>query len=197
LGSGSFGVVYIARHIETDVLYALKTVPRIKIDYAKIYDHILREKSILLQLDFVFIIKLVKTFKDDQRLYFLTEFVDGVDLFDVISNIGILSEPQARFYGSCILLMLEHLDERSIAHRDLKPENIMVGTDGYPVLIDFGTAKVISERTFTNLGTPHYMAPEIIMGKGYNHSADLWSFGIILFEFIYGYLPFGEGENDV
>jgi cGMP-dependent protein kinase len=93
--------------------------------------------------------------------------------------------------------MLEYLDERAIAHRDLKPENIMVGTDGYPLLIDFGTAKVVEERTFTSLGTPHYIAPEILVGGGYNLAVDYWSFGVILFEFIYGCLPFGEGETDV
>jgi cGMP-dependent protein kinase len=64
--------------------------------------------------------------------------------------------------------MLEHLQERKIAHRDLKPENIMVGGDGYPLLIDFGTAKVIHDRTFTQIGTPHFIAPEVIAGKGYN-----------------------------
>jgi serine/threonine protein kinase len=61
-------------------------------------------------------------------------------------------------------MMLEHLHERKIAHRDLKPENIMIGSDGYPMLIDFGTAKLINERTYTSLGTPHYMAPEVLTG---------------------------------
>jgi cGMP-dependent protein kinase len=119
-------------------------------------------------LDHVFILKLVKTFKDDNRIYFLTELVQGMDLFDVLRKIGLLTNSKALFYSSCMILMLEHLHERRIAHRDIKPENIMVDKDGYPKLIDFGTAKVVKDRTFTVLGTPHYMAPEIILGKGYN-----------------------------
>jgi protein kinase A len=58
--------------------------------------------------------------------------------------------------------MLEHLHSLKIAHRDLKPENIMIGTDGYPKLIDFGTAKTIQDRTYTCLGTPQYIAPEVL-----------------------------------
>jgi serine/threonine protein kinase len=65
------------------VFYALKTIPRLKIDYSKMYNHILREKHILMQLDHPFIIKLVKTFKDPDRLYFLTEYVAGDDLFSI------------------------------------------------------------------------------------------------------------------
>jgi cGMP-dependent protein kinase len=93
--------------------------------------------------------------------------------------------------------MLEHLHERKIAHRDLKPENIMVGSDGYPMLIDFGTAKLINERTYTSLGTPHYMAPEVLTGQGYNCNVDFWSMGVMLFEFVFGTLPFGYMERDV
>jgi cGMP-dependent protein kinase len=93
--------------------------------------------------------------------------------------------------------MLEHLHERKIAHRDIKPENIMIGEDGYPVLIDFGTAKVITGRTYTSLGTPHYMAPEVIMGKGYTTNADFWSMGIIMYEMLFRKFPFGQKYTDV
>ena len=155
----------------------------------------------LLQIDHVFIMKLVKTFQDSERIYFLTEFVNGQDLFDVIRYIGVLKSGQSKFYTASLLLILEHLHEHSIVHRDLKPENIMVdekvsGTQGYLKLIDFGTAKQIAGRTFTIVGTPHYMAPEVVQGKGYGLSADWWSLGVILYEFAIGGLPFGEEEED-
>ena len=79
---------------------------------------------------------------------------------------------------------LENLTEHNIIHRDLKPENVMVDTDGYARLIDFGTAKVVEGRTYTIVGTPHYMASEVILGKGYSIAADLWSLGIMLYEFV-------------
>ena len=72
----------------------------------------------------------------------------------------------------------------------------MITPNGYPKLIDFGSAKIVTDRTYTILGTPHYMAPEIILGRGYGVQADYWSLGIMLFEFMCGGVPFGEGETD-
>ena len=72
----------------------------------------------------------------------------------------------------------------------------MIDEQGYPRLIDFGTAKILEGRTYTIVGTPHYMAPEIITGKGYDFNADIWSVGIVLFEFMCGGVPFGEEEED-
>ena len=92
--------------------------------------------------------------------------------------------------------MFEYLHARDIIYRDLKPENVMIDEQGYPRLIDFGTAKILEGRTYTIVGTPHYMAPEIITGKGYDYNADYWSLGVVLFEFMCGGVPFGEEEED-
>ena len=72
----------------------------------------------------------------------------------------------------------------------------MVDAAGYPRVIDFGTAKMVSGRTYSIIGTPHYMAPEAILGKGYNYSVDVWAVGIMLYEFLVGRLPFGEEIED-
>jgi cGMP-dependent protein kinase len=95
-----------------------------------------------------------------------------------------------------MLEMIGYLHDRNIIYRDLKPENIMIDHEGYPKLIDFGTAKSIDGRTYTMIGTPHYMAPEIILGKGYTYAVDYWSIGVILFELICGTLPFGNSSKD-
>ena len=68
--------------------------------------------------------------------------------------------------------------------------------EGYPKLLDFGTAKFLSRRTYTIVGTPHYMAPEVVMGRGYGLEVDYWSLGVMLFEFVCGGVPFGEEEMD-
>ena len=75
------------------------------------------------------------------------------------------------------------MHEKNIIYRDLKPENIMVCHDGYLKLIDLGTCKRLNgnEKTFTMIGTPNYMAPETLAGKGYSFPVDLWSLGIIMF----------------
>jgi len=101
-----------------------------------------------------------------------------------------------------MILILEYLHHQQVIYRDMKPENLMVDENGYLKLIDLGTAKILKgkhglgNRTFTIIGTPHYMAPEIICGKGYNCFVDLWSVGICLYEFMCGMVPFGEEAED-
>lgn len=73
----------------------------------------------------------------------------------------------------------------------------MVLENGYIKLLDFGTAKEIQDRTTTVIGTPEYMAPEIIKGEGYSFGVDYWSIGICLYEFMFGYFPFGNNEKDI
>mmetsp|Transcript_26521 Transcript_26521/g.26166 ORF Transcript_26521/g.26166 Transcript_26521/m.26166 type:complete len:566 (+) Transcript_26521:186-1883(+) len=172
LGKGMFGNVYLMAHKEKGAFYALKTVPRAKIVAYGIYESLVLERKILLQLDHTMIVKLVKTFKDNKRIYFLMEYVRGIDLFDVLRQLGLLKEDDARFYTACLVVILEYLHKREIIYRDLKPENIMIDEEGYPKLIDFGIAKIVNGRTYTTVGTPHYMAPEVIMGNGYNSAVD-------------------------
>lgn len=105
-----------------------------------------------------------------------------------------------------MILIAEYFYKLKIIHRDFKPENFMVDSRGYLKLIDVGIAKPFksdNNRTFTIIGTPYCnfiinldMAPEIICGKGYNYLIDLWSIGICLYEFLCGYVPFGEDAED-
>jgi len=94
---------------------------------------------------------------------------------------------------------LEELADRNIVYRDLKPENVMLDQQGYLKLIDFGIAKKLEEgkcKTFTMIGTPHYMAPEVMRGHGYGTEVDIWSLGVMLFEFVCGHLPFADDLDD-
>ena len=94
------------------------------------------------------------------------------------------------------MLTMEYLHKKKFIFRDIKPENIMILKNGYIKLIDFGTATKIEDKTTTIIGTPHYMAPEVILGDGYSFQVDFWSIGICMYEFMCGTVPFGETAED-
>lgn len=196
LGTGNFGNVILVSHTEKHNIFALKSISRQKIHNLGIYDNLVLERKIMMQIDHNMIVKLIRTFKDWNRVYFLMEHVKGQDLFEVLLSMDVVREESAKFYMASILMIIEYLHERNIIHRDIKPENIMIDEEGYPKIIDFGTAKVVAGRTYTTVGTPHYMAPEIILKNGYSSSVDLWSAGIVMYEIIFGKVPFGSDEED-
>ena len=108
-----------------------------------------------------------------------------MDLWEVTRKLDIVSNKQAQFYIGNLILALEHLAKMRIVHRNLNTENLIVDDEGYIAITDFGYAKIIKERTYTIVGSPYYIAPEVISGKGYSLSCDLWSMGVILYEMIF------------
>ena len=196
LGQGNFGAVCLVKNKKTKCLYAIKAVSKVQIEYEKLIENIEMERGVLLKIDHPFIVKLVKCLKSSRHLFYLMEYARGKELWDVIREIGLLNKTQTSFYAASIMLGLDYLHSRKIIYRDIKPENIIVCENGYIKLIDFGTAKEIEERTSTILGTPHYMAPEVILGEGYTFSYDFWSCAICMYEFVSGGVPFGENAED-
>jgi cGMP-dependent protein kinase len=124
------------------------------------------------------------------------DYIKGKELFSVIRDIGLLNKTQTLFYGASIMLAVNYLHQRKFVFRDIKPENVMVLENGYIKIIDFGTAKAIEDKTKTTLGTPHYMAPEMILGKGYSFEVDFWAIAVCMYEFICGEVPFGDDLED-
>ena len=196
IAKGRFSNVFLCVNITSGALYALKSITRKNIHLYDIHENIQLQRKILLELDHVFVVKLVRTFKDERRLYLLMEFVNGIDFYDLLRKVGLFSNSDAMFYTAALLCMLECLHERGIIYRDLKPESILLDDEGYPRLIDFSTAKYLHGRNYTVIGTPHYVAPEVITGRGYGFSADLYSLGVMLYEMICGEVPFGDEEDD-
>ena len=192
LGSGSFGKVSLVKSTKNNYFYAIKNISCKQILAGHLFKHLTLERGILLQVDHPFIVKLVKTMKDEKYIYFLMDYIKGKELFDVIRDIGLLNKFQTQFYSASMMLAVQYLHERSFVYRDIKPENVIVCENGFIKVIDFGTAKSIKEKTFTIIGTPHYMAPEIVVGEGYDFKVDFWSIAICMYEFICGAVPFGE-----
>jgi cGMP-dependent protein kinase len=197
LGSGNYGNVAKVKSLRNNCYYALKGISRKQIDHENLHKSLELERSILLQIDHPFIVKLLKTLKDKRFIYFIMENIQGKELFDVIREIGLLNKNQCQFYAGNMLLAIEYLHERNFVYRDIKPENVMVEYEsGYLKIIDFGTAKKIIDRTTTIIGTPNYMAPEVILGEGYSFQVDVWSIAVCMYEFMCGGLPFGDKAED-
>ena len=199
LGKGKFGTVSLVHNKK--YFYAIKAISRLSVEREKILaKYFVDEKRIMLSLDHPFIVKMVKSMKNQHFCFLLIEFVNGNNLDQYLSNRQYRQNKyETQFYVGSILLMLDYLQKKYIAHRDIKPSNIMVDSNGYLKMIDFGTSKVLSltDYTSTVIGTPHYIAPEILHGKGYSLSCDFWSLGICMYEIFYGKYPFGNFANEV
>lgn len=197
VGQGAAGVVRLVQHVKTGTRYALKRVQK---EDGKVPNEVERECQLLAANDHPFVMTLVKTFETVDNVYMLTELITGGELHAAMRKIpNCLSRRQAQFYVGSLILVLESLQDRNIVYRDLKPENVMLDAQGYLKLIDFGIAKKMEEgksRTFTLIGTPHYMAPEVMRGYGYGTEVDIWSLGVLHFEFVCGYLPFADTLED-
>ena len=199
LGKGKFGTVSLVHNKK--YFYAIKAISRLSVEREKILaKYFVDEKRIMLSLDHPFIVKMVKSMKNQHFCFLLIEFVNGNNLDQYLSNRQYRQNKyETQFYVGSILLMLDYLQKKYIAHRDIKPSNIMIDSNGYLKMIDFGTSKVLSltDYTSTVIGTPHYIAPEILLGKGYSLSCDFWSLGICMYEIFYGKYPFGNFANEV
>lgn len=190
LGTGSFGRVMLVRERSTREYYALKILEKTKVVRLKQVEHTLNEKNLLASLKFPFLVNMSASFKDNCNLYMVLEYVVGGELFSHLRKAGHFTEIRSVFYGSQVVLALEYLQNLNIIYRDLKPENLLFDSKGYIKITDFGFAKFVEGRTWTLCGTPEYLAPEIILSKGYNKAVDWWAFGVLLYEMAAGYPPF-------
>eukprot|EP00746_Dinoflagellata_sp_MGD_P152325 gnl/MRDRNA2_/MRDRNA2_83579_c0_seq4.p1 gnl/MRDRNA2_/MRDRNA2_83579_c0~~gnl/MRDRNA2_/MRDRNA2_83579_c0_seq4.p1 ORF type:complete len:965 (-),score=184.82 gnl/MRDRNA2_/MRDRNA2_83579_c0_seq4:24-2918(-) len=203
VGEGSFGTVKKVHPRKRDEsgkndarVYALKALLKNHVVEQHNQKALENERAINAQCYHPCIMQFIKTMQDAESVYFLTEFLGGGDLFFAIREIGMLTKKQSQFFISSITLALEYLHERDIIYRDLKPENVILDFNGYAKLVDFGCCKQ-AKRTYTLLGTPQYMSPEVIKGKGYGCNTDWWSLGVMMYEFVVGPLPFtGSGGED-
>ena len=189
------GRLKTAKSKRTNELIILKILNKSQIINSKQIEHISNELKILPNLEHPSIISFLSANHDEKYIYLAFEFVQGGDLFTLLRIENTLSLEKAQFYSGQIVFVLEYLHSKNIIFRNLKPENILINKNGYIKIKDFELSKEIEDRTYTMCGTPGYLAPEIILNKGYGLSVDWWAFGILLYEMICGVDPFVDDDT--
>ncbi|XP_069808680.1 protein kinase C theta type-like [Dendropsophus ebraccatus] len=193
LGRGNFGKVVLASVPGRNICMAIKIIKKNEDNDGVI----MRERRILLaSRDCPFICHIYAAHESLERAYIITEYLSGGSLEGLIRMCGYLDIGNVRFYTAEMVSGLQFLHRKNIVHRDLKPENIMVDADGHIRIIDLGLAEdgVTASRNISEMaGTFHYMAPEVLLRRGYGAAVDWWSLGIMLSRMATGRLPFYNG----
>ncbi|XP_069772799.1 serine/threonine-protein kinase D1 isoform X2 [Narcine bancroftii] len=200
LGSGQFGIVYGGKHRKTGRDVAIKVIDKLRFP-TKQESQLRNEVAILQNLHHPGVVNLECMFETPERVFVVMEKLHG-DMLEMIlsSEKGRLPEHITKFLITQILVALRHLHFKNIVHCDLKPENVLLASaDPLPQvkLCDFGFARIIGEKSFRRsvVGTPAYLAPEVLRNKGYNRSLDMWSVGVIVYVSLSGTFPFNEDED--
>ena len=184
--------IYIVKSIYIQNYYQSNTFE------CKVIPNGLNEKTASKILDNPFLIRYVKTLKNSNWCFFIEEYINGITLYEYLNICKTFhSILFCKFQSACFMLMLEALKDLGLVHRNIKPENIILDKKGYPILLGFSFCKRVNdEKTKTLIGTPHFMAPEILEGRGYSYSCDYWSVGICIYYLYYGEYPFGQNTDN-
>ena len=200
LGKGTFGEVKLGIHRITNEKVAIKVLEKDKIVDEADKERVTREIHILKLIRHPSIIQLYEIIEDKEKLYLITEYASGGELFDYIVANQRVKELEACKFFQQLLDGIEYVHKLNIVHRDLKPENLLLDSKKNIKIVDFGLSNLYKENGLlsTACGSPCYAAPEMIAGKKYNGlNVDLWSSGVILFALVCGYLPFDDDDTPV
>ncbi len=199
IGYGGMGLVYKAREISSENIVAIKAI-RPEHTYN---DTMLKrfEKEVLLtqKVDSRHVVN-IKNYLVVEGFHFIVmEYLKGESLAQIIRNTGSLEVKETVAIALQILEGLKAAHDQSVIHRDLKPHNIVVDSQGAAVITDFGLAREVDSTRLTAtsglMGTPQYIAPEQWLGEKPDLRTDIYSFGIMLYEMVYGLLPFQSSKD--
>jgi len=201
LGKGSFGVVRRVRlrRGNTNELFALKSMQKREVIDSDLVDQVEREIAFQSCMQHENVLRLYKHFQDDEAVYLLLEFCAKGELYQLLRTRRgrRFTETVAQHYFVQVTRGLRYLHSQQIVHRDLKPENLLVNQDDVLKIADFGWCAKTTEPRFTFCGTLDYLAPEMIMQRGHNHTLDVWSVGVLLYEMVVGRPPFQSTNHQL
>lgn len=209
IGEGSFSHVFLAREIHSSQEFAVKVCDQRHIIKEKKQKYIFSEKKVLVKIlanwdpKIPFFVRLHSTFRDASRLYFVMTYAKNGDLFKFIAKLTERAIDCTQFYAAELLTAVEFLHKYGILHRDLKPENILLNENMHILITDFGSAKLLEDESGAAdkvdeplpkrksfVGSPQYVSPEILTGRGSSNASDLWAIGCILYQMLTGLPPF-------
>lgn len=207
IGRGGFGSVYqgLLNNGQSVAVKVLELPPDIDPTKSSTYVSFLKEIDMLKALKHPNIVRYIGSTTEGSTINVLLEYVPGGSIASMVAKYGSFEEPMMQRFSRHILRALGYLHENNIAHRDVKGANILVDIEGVAKLADFGCSKSISvksgvmgaENFQTMLGTPYWMAPEVMRQEGHGRMADIWSFGCTLIEMASGKPPWAKDYTQV
>lgn len=193
IGKGSFSKVFYGIDTTTNIPVAIKSVNKLRLN-DNLLSRVDFEISLLEKCNHENILKIYKVLKDDTHIYIILEYCE-----QSLKNIakGKIPENDVLHYSRQIRNGLQYLYSKNILHRDIKPQNILI-KNGVLKISDFGLSKIFNNEndlTMTLCGSPYYIAPEILRFKKASIKSDLWSVGIVLYQLLFGKLPYQNCHN--
>uniref|UniRef100_A0A8C6FJG2 Ribosomal protein S6 kinase related n=1 Tax=Moschus moschiferus TaxID=68415 RepID=A0A8C6FJG2_MOSMO len=190
VAKGSFGTVLKVLDCGQKAVFAVKVVPKAKVLQRDILRQCKEEVSIQRQINHPFVHSMGDSWQGKRHLFIMCSYC-STDLYSLWSAVGRLTEASIRLFAAELILVLCYLHDLGIIHRDVKMENILLDERGHLKLTDFGLSRHLPQgaRAYTICGTLQYMAPEVLSGGPYNHAADWWSVGVLLFSLSTGKFP--------